>query len=161
MNEELDDLSLDDAPKTDAQQVIEHFSKDLPGPESAEALAETPLAYSELCEPLLKELYVVVKKRKLFEKYEKELKVEVKTLSGKDRGMLQRGAFGVKLADTKGRETTDWKRFLAMVKEWAHHEMSDEGKKDVERMLANCTTTGEPGLTITPYAVGQPPEDDE
>ena len=162
MNEELDNLSLDEAPpKTDAEKAIEFFSKSLPGPESVDALAETPLAYTEICEPLLKELYVHTEARKEAEKNEKETKSEVRALLKLDRGMIQHGSYGVKVTDTKGRETVDWKRFVTMVKEWAHNEMGNEGKKEIDRILAQNTTTGAAGLTLTPYVVGKPPKDTE
>jgi len=140
----------------EAKAIVDHFKGEMPkfGPEDVEALAETPLAYKEVCEALLKELFTVTETRKKAEKYEKELKEEFKRLVGKDRGMIQRGAFGAKVLDTKGRETTDWERFVACVKEWAHHHQGDAGKKDVEKMLMDNKWPAVPGIAVTPYRVG-------
>src|SRR5690349_20391883 len=97
-----EEISFDEEP---AKQVVTFFETPikeavkepapLPGPETVDDLAETPLAYSEICEPLLKELHGCVQKRKHFAEYETQLKDEIRKLLGKELGMIQRGAYGV------------------------------------------------------------------
>lgn len=170
-----EDIVFEDTPALapEAKAIVEHFEKpiaeavkpqeDMPtfGPADVDALEETPLAYKEVCEPLMREMYTVVEKRKRLEKYEGELKSEFERLVGKDRGMIQRGEYGAKVLDRKGADKTDWERFVACVKEWAHHHMGDAGKADIEKMLKDNRWPGTPSIAITPYKVGKddPPSD--
>jgi hypothetical protein len=152
------------APATDAQRVVEFFkSEEMPtfGPEDVDALAETPLAYKEICEPLLKELHTVTERRKRIIDYEKELKEEFTRLVGAERGMVQRGAYGAKVLDTKGRKSTNWARVIISIKLWVCEQIAKDPKEaeavkaEIDRIvMANEDPTSGPGIAITPYRVG-------
>lgn len=180
-----DEISLDEEeisldPPTPTQELQQFFQKpiaeavdlnkttmfkpgEFPGPESIEALSETPLAYKEICEPMLRELYLTVEKRKAIDTSEAQLKTEFRNLLGLDRGMIQRGAFGAKATDTKGKTTTDWKKAISDIKEYVKEQIGKESVKEITAIVAKHTKTGEPGMTITPYMVGTglPPDDEE
>ena len=129
----------------------------LPGPEAVDELAETPMAWKELCEGMLRELHTCVEKRKFFQDREAELKAELKKFVGLDRGMIQRGEFGVEVKEVNAAKKTDYTGFLVMLKAWAEEHMGKEGRADVEKMLANNTTEGGKTLKVTPYRVGSEP----
>jgi len=152
---------------TPAQKVVDFFEKPIAeavkahGPEDVDNLAESPLAYTEVCEAMLKELYTVTQKRKACEEAEKGLKAELKKLLGLERGMIQRGQFGVKVADKKGRETTNWAGALTMIKCWAEEQLGKEGKAEVQKFVKQNTHEGSPTVSVTPYMVGSEPQDDD
>jgi hypothetical protein len=144
--------------------IKEALEAPLPGPEDIDDLAETPLAYEQICEPLLKELYGVVQKRAHFEKYEKQLKEETRKLLGKDLGMIQRGAYGVDAKEVAGRTVTEWERAIIMIKFWAKDQFGDpkageSAAKEIDRIVASCKTPGSPTVKLTPYRVGAEPVD--
>jgi hypothetical protein len=160
-----EDFTFEQAP---AEKVVTFFEKPiaeavqapLPGPESVDDLAETPLAYKELCEAVLKELHGVTEKRKHFEKYEKELKEEVRRLIGKETGMIQRGAYGVQATEVNAPAKTDYVGALVMIKAWATNLIGDSAKAEIEKMVANNKTPGAKVIKITPYRVGSEPKDE-
>lgn len=160
-----EEISFDEpALQAEAKAIVDHFKKEIEptyGPEDVDNLAETPLAHKELNEQVLEELYRATERRKANEKSEKFLKDEVKKLCGLERGMIQRGQYGVKLVDRKDRETVEWPRFLAMVRLWAKDQLKEEGVKEINRILGACTMTLPQAPAITPYVVGgQVSEDD-
>jgi hypothetical protein len=153
---------------SDAEKVVTFFKDSVKpepaptfGPQDVDNLAESPLAYTEVCEAMLKELYTVTQKRKACEEAEKGLKAELKKLLGLERGMIQRGQFGVKVADKKGRETTNWAGALTMIKCWAEEQLGKEGKAEVQKFVKQNTHEGSPTVAIQPYMVGSEPQDDD
>jgi hypothetical protein len=162
-----EEISFDETP---AEKVTTFFGtpiKDavketaLPGPETVDDLAETPLAYKELCEPLLRELHGCTEKRKHFEKYEKELKAETRKLLGKDLGMIQRGEYGVNAAEVAGKTVTEWERAIIMIRFYVKDQIGDAAVKEIDRIVASCRTQGSPTVKLTPYRVGAEPKEDE
>jgi hypothetical protein len=160
------EISFDETP---AEKVTAFFEKPiaeavapaLPGPESVDDLAETPMAWKELCEPMLKELHGVVEKRKHFTDYEKELKEEVRKFVGKDRGMVQRGAYGVKVDEVAGRTVTEWERAIIMIRYYVRDQIGEAAMKEVEKIVASCRTQGAPTVKLSPYRVGAEPKEDD
>lgn len=163
-----EDISFDETP---AEKAVTFFGmpiKDavkepapLPGPEQVDELAETPMAWDSLCEGMLRELHICAQKRKFYAKREKELKATAKKFIGKERGMIQRGEFGLKAEEVNKADKTDWTGFLVMLKNWAEEEMGKEGRAEVEKMLANNTTTGGKTMKMTPYSVSAGPADED
>lgn len=147
-----------------AREVVGYFSKELPkefpGPEDVEKLSETPLAWTEICEPMLKELFLITSKRKEIIKDEKNLKDELKGFLKEERGMIQRGAFGAKVSAVNGKKKTNWKDAVAAIKAWAKEQIGKDAPKEIEALVKSHTTEGEEGLTITPYMVGSEPDED-
>jgi hypothetical protein len=130
------------------------------GPEDVDDLAETPLAYTAICEPMLKELYMISRKMKELAKADKRLKAELKKLLGLERGMIQRGQFGVKVTEKKGSTKTDYVGALVMIKAYVDAQIGAVGKAEVSKLVQQNTSTGDPTTSIQAYVVGQEPEDD-
>lgn len=148
-----------------AKAVLEYFGNGVegpfPGPEDVEKLSESPLAYTSICEPMLKELFLLTSKRKEIIKGEKDLKEELEGFLGLERGMIQRGAFGAKVSDVKGKSKTNWKDAVAAIKAWAKEQIGKEAPGEIQRIIKEHTLTGEDGISITPYMVGSTPEEDK
>jgi hypothetical protein len=163
-----DEIDFTEAKPTTAQKTVEFFEKPikeavkepLPGPESVDELAETPMAWNELCEGMLRELHICVEKRKFYKDREDELRADTKKFVGLDRGMIQRGAYGVEVKETSTPDRTDWVGFTVVLKAWAEEHMGKEGRAEVEKMLANNTTKGGKTLKLSPYKIGSEPKDD-
>jgi hypothetical protein len=159
-----DEIDFSEAKPTTAQKTVEFFKEPikppLPGPESVDDLAETPLAYTEICEPLLKELHGCVEKRKHFAEYETQLKDEVRKLLGKDLGMIQRGAYGVDAKETSTPSRTDWVGALVMIKAFVEDQIGKEGRAQIEKIIAQNTTPGGKTVKLVPYRVGSEPRDE-
>lgn len=97
------------AGKVDPAKEIAEIDEDL------KADKPNPLDFNELSPELAAELEEAQNMRSFWEEREKSLKAQVKSLAGKDRGLIQRGNYAFEITETKGRTSisaADYERYI-------------------------------------------------
>ncbi len=160
-----EDFTFEQAP---AEKVVTFFGvpiKDavketLPGPEAVDALAESPMAWAELCEGMLRELHKCTEKRKFFKDREDELKAEAKKFLGKERGMVQRGQYGVSVSDVQNKGAINYAAVLTAIKFYVQDAIGDEAAKEIDEIVERNRAPSFTTVKLVPYRVGSEPVDD-
>ena len=143
-NEEVD---FDTAKPSKVQEIINHFN-------AGAGEKVNPLAYTELCEGILREGFLLTEKRKELVDAEKDLKDEVKVFLGKERGLIARGMYAVEAKESKGRETVKWEDLFGAIESWAVGEIGPEAKALLAKLRAQFTKVGDPILSVEFKKIG-------
>lgn len=140
--------------------IKEALEAPLLGPEAVDELAETPLAWDSLCEGMLRELHKCVEKRKFFKDREDELKAEAKKFLGKDRGMVQRGEYGVSVSDVQNKGAINYAAVLTAIKFYIQDQIGEEAAKEIDAIVERNRAPSFTSVKLVPYRVGSEPSDE-